>query len=277
MNAVYVPLSYVDVAIAASLVALNAAISIALGLGLARRLLLAAARMTVQLLLVGLVLKTLFSIENPWLTLAAALFMGLVAGREILARQETPLAGPWGYGVGAVSIMAAGGLVTVFGLTVQIAHDPWYAPRFALPLFGMILGNGMTGIALGLDGLTSLARRERPAIEAALTLGATRWQALRPYLRRALATGLMPVINAMAATGIVSLPGMMTGQILSGVAPTEAVKYQLLIMFLIAGSTGLGVLAAVFGTALRLTDQRHRLRLDRLVRHGSTDGSTAKE
>lgn len=74
----------------------------------------------------------------------------------------------------------------------------------------------------------------------------------------------MPIINAMAATGVVALPGMMTGQILSGVDPTEAVKYQLLIMFLIGGATGLGVLsAAAIGTG-RLTDRRHRLRLDRL-------------
>jgi putative ABC transport system permease protein len=74
----------------------------------------------------------------------------------------------------------------------------------------------------------------------------------------------MPIINSMAATGIVSLPGMMTGQILSGVDPTEAVKYQLLVMFLIGGSTGLGVLMAVLGSVYRLTDERHRLRLDRL-------------
>ncbi|PLX35795.1 MAG: iron export ABC transporter permease subunit FetB [Hyphomicrobiales bacterium] len=264
MDSTYLPLTYVDVAIAAGLVILNAALSIALELGLARRLLLAAARMTVQLVLVGLVLKTLFEISSPWLTAAAALFMALVAGREILARQETPLSGSWGYGIGTTSILIAGSLVTIFGLVVQIGEDPWYAPRYALPLFGMILGNGMTGIALGLDTLTAQARRERAAIEANLCLGATRWQAMRPFIRRALSTGMMPIINAMSATGVVSLPGMMTGQILSGVAPTEAVKYQLLVMFLIAGSTGLGVLGAVYATALRLTDPRHRLRLDRL-------------
>jgi putative ABC transport system permease protein len=75
----------------------------------------------------------------------------------------------------------------------------------------------------------------------------------------------MPIINSMAATGVVALPGMMTGQILAGVDPAEAVKYQILIMFLIAGATGTGVLLAVLGTAWRLTDDRHRLRLDRLA------------
>jgi putative ABC transport system permease protein len=72
----------------------------------------------------------------------------------------------------------------------------------------------------------------------------------------------MPTINGMAAIGLVSLPGMMTGQILAGVEPVDAVKYQLLIMFLIAGGTGLGTLAAVMGGARLLTDHRHRLRLD---------------
>ena len=93
-------------------------------------------------------------------------------------------------------------------------------------------------------------RRDRPTVT--------------PFTRRALRSGFMPIINAMAATGVVSLPGMMTGHILSGVDPAEAVKYQLLIMFLIGGATGLGVLGAVLGSVWRLTDQRHRLRLDRL-------------
>jgi putative ABC transport system permease protein len=89
---------------------------------------------------------------------------------------------------------------------------------------------------------------------------------LRPSLRTALRDGMMPIINAMSAAGIVSLPGMMTGQILAGAEPTEAIKYQILIFFLIAGATALGVLVAVCGGAWRLTDSRHRLRLDRLRR-----------
>jgi len=88
---------------------------------------------------------------------------------------------------------------------------------------------------------------------------------MRPFTRKALTSGFMPIINAMAATGIVSLPGMMTGQILAGVEPTQAVRYQLLIMFLIGGATGLGVLMAVLSGVWRLSDDRHRLRLDRLA------------
>jgi putative ABC transport system permease protein len=123
----------------------------------------------------------------------------------------------------------------------------------------------MTGIALGLDTLSTGLSRERASVEAQLALGATRWDATRPLVRRSLRSGLMPIINSMAAAGIVALPGMMTGQILAGADPVEAVKYQVLIMFLIAGGTALGAVTAVLGGVARLTDARHRLRLDRLV------------
>ena len=128
----------------------------------------------------------------------------------------------------------------------------------------MILGNTMTGIAIGLNTLTGQIKRERAAIETTLALGETRAVAFRPFVRSAVRTGMTPIVNAMSAAGVVSLPGMMTGQILSGVDPLEAIKYQILIMFLIAGGTSIGVVTAVHAAALRLSDARHRLRLDRL-------------
>lgn len=260
----YIPLSGWDILLASVFLALNAGLSLALQLGLARKLAVAAARMVVQLLMVGLVLKTVFALASPWVTALLALSMIGFAGYEIRARQDRRLTGLWGFSIGAGAMMAAAALVTVFALTTQIRPDPWWSPQFALPLFGMILGNTMTGISLGLDTLHSTLDRERRAIEARLLLGETRLVALQAPLRHALRSGFTPIINAMAATGVVSLPGMMTGQILSGVDPQEAVKYQLLIMFLIGGATGLGVLGAVIGSAARLTDTRHRLRLDRL-------------
>ncbi len=260
----YIELSYFDLAAAAVFLVANGLLSLALNLGLERQLLISSARMIVQLLAVGLVLKAIFATASPWLTLLIALAMVAFAGREVWARQERRLTGKWGYGIGATAMLFAGATVTVVALTQQIEPVPWWSPRFALPLFGMILGNTMTGVSLGLDTLNNALYREQRAIEAQLLLGHTRWQAVRPFAKRALRSGFMPIINAMAATGVVSLPGMMTGQILSGVDPTEAVKYQLLIMFLIAGATGLGVLGAVFANIWRLTDHRHRLRLDRL-------------
>jgi putative ABC transport system permease protein len=152
----------------------------------------------------------------------------------------------------------------VFALTTQVSPDPWYNPRYALPILGMILGNTMNGVSIGLDRLVSGAVTRRAAIEAQLMLGATAPEALRPVTRDAMRAGLIPTVNGMAAAGLVSLPGMMTGQILAGVEPVEAVKYQILIMFLIGGGTGLGLFTAVMLGRRRLTDVRHRLRLDRL-------------
>jgi len=150
-------------------------------------------------------------------------------------------------------------------LTSALRPDPWYDPRYGLPLLGMILGNTMTGVSLGLSSLTNGLVQRRAAVEARLMLGHDRRSACGPVIRQAMRNALMPIINVMSATGVVSIPGMMTGQILGGVPPSEAVKYQILIMFLIAGGVGMGAVAAVFGGVYRLTDSRHRLRLDRLM------------
>ena len=260
-----IPLHYTDLALAALLLLVNGGLSVRMALGLERPLAVAAVRMVVQLSLVGLVLKQLFALESPWLTLAAALVMLLFAGQEAMARQERRLVGWWAYGIGTGAMGFAAMLVMLLALTTAIRPSPWWDARYAIPLLGMVLGNAMSGVSLALNTLTSAAVRERAAIEAQLALGRTLWTALRPVLRHALRTGLMPTINSMAATGVVALPGMMTGQILSGIDPSEAVKYQILIMFLIAGATGLGVLIATLAAVRRLSDARQRLRLDRLA------------
>ncbi len=264
----YIQLSYGDLVLPALLVVMDGALSVVHSLKLERQLAIATVRMVIQLVLVGYVLTFLFAVVSPLWTALAALVMVLFASREIVARQKRRLPGIWSYGLGAACTMLAAGTVTMFALLTQLRPDPWYHPRYALPLLGMILGNTMTGISLGLDVLTNSLVRDRAAVEARLALGATRYQALLPVIRDALRSGFTPIMNSMAAIGLVSLPGMMTGQILAGVEPVDAAKYQLLIMFLIAGGTGLGTLAAVLGGALLMTDHRHRLRLDRLSTQG---------
>ena len=261
----YIALSYWDLAVASVLVLVDAILSIVFGLRIHRSLLIAAIRMTVQLMLVGLVLTFLFAAVSPLWTGLTALGMILFAGLEITQRQERRLFGWWSYGLGTGCMMVASVVVTVIALLTALRPTPWYDPRYAIPLLGMVLGNCMTGIALGLHTLTTSFVTRRASVEAQLMLGATRWGATAPVTREALRSALMPTINSMSATGLVSLPGMMTGQILGGVPPVEAVKYQLLVMFLIAGGTGLGAVAAVLGGVFRLTDGRHRLRLDRIA------------
>ena len=260
-----IALSNFDLALAACLVLVHAALSLALSLGLGRMLVIAVARMVIQLALLALVLQYLFETVSPWLTLLAALVMIGFAGHEAVARLSRKFSGPWGHGISTASVLLAAMLIMTYVLTTQVQPEPWYNPRYAIPLLGMLLGNTMTGIALGLNTLTATASRERAAIEAQLTLGATIWRAMRPTLREAMRSGLIPIINAMVATGLISIPGMMTGQMLAGASPESAIRYQMLVMFMLAGATGIGVFAAVHAGTWRLTDARHRLRLDRLA------------
>lgn len=261
----YVPLDLSDIALAAVLLIVNGVISLALGLGLERSMAVAASRMVVQLALVALALKFIFEVNSPFWTVLLALIMAGAAAYEVMARQERRVRGLAAQALGAGPPFLAGLVATLFAATVIISPDPWYAPRYILPILGMMLGNALSGTSLVLDYITQAALRDRAGIEARIALGATRFEAMHDVLRRGIRTGLMPILTAMAATGIVSLPGMMTGQILAGIDPVSAAKYQIMIMLLIAGATGVAVVMAGVGAVLLLTDERHRLRLDRIA------------
>lgn len=254
-----------DLAIAAVLILLDGALSIALGLGLHRQLAVAATRMVLQLLLIGVVLRAVFAIAAPPVTLAVILVMVGIAAREVAVRPEQRLTGYGNYWVGASAVAAATFLTSVLALTTALRPSPWYDARYAIPLAGIVLGNVLNSASLALDALLGAVVRERAAIEAQLALGATITAAMRRLVRAAIRRGLLPIVNQMSAAGVVTLPGIMTGQILAGLDPMEAVKYQILLMFLLAGGAGLGAVAAVLLAARRLTDARQRLRLDRLV------------
>lgn len=260
-----IPLGPLELGLASSLVLLLALLTWRARLGVSSGMLIAALRTVIQLTLIGLVLEALFATSRfLWIALIA-LVMLLLAGREVVARSRRRLTGAWSFGIGTLSMFLSSFSIAVLTLIVIIGPEPWYAPRYAIPLLGMMLGNTMTGVALGLDRLTDGVYRQRALIENRLMLG-DRWQAAVEDIRRdAMRAGMIPTINAMAAAGVVSLPGMMTGQILAGAAPAMAVQYQILIMFIITAGTGFGTLAAVLVGSRRLFDERERLRLDRLT------------
>lgn len=261
----YINLSLLDLGLASFLIFINGGLSLALGLGLERTLLINTVRMTVQLMAIGFVLKFIFMQTSPFWTFGLALIMIALAGREILSRQTYHLKGFKAYGLGASTLFFVGFFCTLFAIGLLVQPDPWYSPQYFLPILGMIIGNTMTGIGLGMETFTTSIKREQGAVEGRLSLGQPRFIALGDHVRQAMKTGMMPIINAMAASGIISLPGMMTGQIIAGVDPIEATKYQLMIMFLIAGGTALGTTGGVIGMVYLLTDDRHRLRLERIT------------
>lgn len=233
-------------------------------MGIGRRIVISAARASVQLFAVGFILKALFDNAEPIFMFFVVGFMVLVATREIVARQEAGFSGWWSFGIGGLSLFLSSCLIALFALTVILAPTPWYTPQYAIPLLGMLLGNTMNGISLALDRLVREVVRERGAIEARLLLGHTGQAAIRPFMREAVRAAMIPITNTMAVSGVVTLPGMMTGQILAGNAPTTAAHYQIMILFLIAAGTGFGTMAGIWLAAHRFFDERQRLRLDRL-------------
>jgi putative ABC transport system permease protein len=253
-----------DLALAAILVLALSLMTWLLHLRIGGQMLVSALRTVVQLLLLGLVLEYLFAHANLLWVGLMAIAMLLVAGREVMARQQRPFGGWWGYGLGTLSMFISAFAVTLFGLQLVVKPQPWFQPQYAIPLLGMMLGNTMNGVALTLDRLTQTAWQQRAIIEARLLLGEEAPAAIRDIVRDSVRTGLIPIINAMAAAGIISIPGMMTGQMLAGNSPANAAKYQILIMFMIAAGTGFAALTASWLGARRLFDDRQRLRLERL-------------
>ena len=253
----YISLSAGQVGLAASLIVVNGLVSLVLRLGMERTLALASLRTVVQLLLVGFVLEWVFAVDRWYLVIAILSIMTLAAGITAGQRNRRRFPGIWLNTI--VSIWAASWLVTAFGLFVVIRDmTTWYQPQYAIPLLGMVLGNSLNGTSIGLNAFTETLVARREQVEAALTLGATRWEAARKPLQEAVRTGMIPIINAMMVVGIVSLPGMMTGQLLSNAKPMDAVKYQIVIMFLIASATALCTVCVILLSFLRFFNTKHQ-------------------
>ncbi|MEQ8786431.1 MAG: iron export ABC transporter permease subunit FetB [Pirellulaceae bacterium] len=260
----YLKLDFWQVALAAMLIVVNGVISIILRLKLERSLALASVRTIGQLLLVGLVLEWIFQQDRWYAVLAMAAMMTLIAGATAAGRSQRRYPGIWLNTI--VSVWASAWLVTALAL-LAVFHgiDKWYQPQYSIPLLGMVLGNTLNGITLGLNTFTESLATRREQVEMRFTLGATRWEAARPPLQHAVRTGMIPIINSMMVVGVVSLPGMMTGQLLSGTSPLEAVKYQIVIMFLIASATALGTVGAVLLSFRRLFNADHQFRYEQIT------------
>ncbi len=253
----YIELTYGQVALAALLIVINGIVSIMLQLRMEKLLAIAALRTTVQLLLVGLVLESVFRLERWYVVIALASVMTLIAGVTAAKRSDRRYRGMWLNTI--ISLWASAWIVTGYALLFVFREmEHWYHAQYAIPLLGMVLGNTLNGVSVGLNTFTeSLVTRDRE-VETLLALGATRWEAARRPIRHAVRTGMIPIVNSMMVVGLVSLPGMMTGQLVSGMAPIQAVKYQIVIMFLIASGTALGTVGIVLLSFERLFNHDHQ-------------------
>lgn len=197
-------------------------------------IILSSIRMTVQLILVGFILTYIFDNPSVWFSLIALLLMLTFAVINTFQRVENvPLDMKK---IVAVAMFVGTGITIFYFIFLVFRVDPWFRPQYFIPIAGMMIGNSMTGITLGIDGLINGMKDNRTVIENALMLGGKPSLIMREITGRVFYQSLLPTINSMMGMGIVFLPGMMTGQILAGAPPLEAIKYQIAIMLGIMGS-----------------------------------------
>jgi putative ABC transport system permease protein len=251
------PIDLWQLGLALAFVLLAGCTSLWLKLGLGKDLLVATLRTFAQLYLMGYLLLHIFELRIPWLVLLIFGFMIFFAARIVWGRVKSR-------GIGLfkpvlISMLLSYGVITYVVVDVIIQADPWWEPRYFLPMGGMVAGNSMNAIALALERLFAEAKNRRDQIELMLTLGADYREATAEIFSEAVRAGMIPSINAMMAVGVVFLPGMMTGQILGGNDPITAIKYQIVVMLMIVGSAAMGSVMAVLLARKRLFNRRVQL------------------
>jgi UDP-glucose/iron transport system permease protein len=251
-------LSWWQLGFAVLLVAVVAAISLRQHLGLERDLAIGAVRTIVQLYLVGLILAAVFAAARWYWVLLILAVMAAVAAHAAITRLSKPVPGI--YGIAATALTISTGLTLAYVIGVVVQPHPWWHPQYLIPIAGMILGHSMTSAALAGERLQADLSARRDEVEARLALGFSGREAVQPLVRAALRAAMIPTVNGMMTVGLVQLPGMMTGQILAGASPLTAIRYQIVVTFMLAVATAVGSLLFVRLTAGKYLTPAHQLR-----------------
>jgi putative ABC transport system permease protein len=242
-----IPLDFTDLALALGLIVIAIALSFWQQLGLEGQFLLATARTIVQLAVAGYVLAVVLDPDqpNPGLVLVFGLLMltlVTVVTRNRISK-KVPRLFPWVW----ASLGLSAVLIVGYAQLLVIQPTPLYSPQYLIPLLAVILGNAMNAAAITGERLVTTLNRSQVEIETHLSLGATPTQALKPYRREAMRAGLLPTLNSMTIVGIATLPGILTGQLLGGVDPLDAVSYQILILLMITVANLIAILVLSTG------------------------------
>lgn len=256
-----IELNFIRIAWALGLAAIAIGLSLWQKLGLAGDLAIATVRTVVQLFAVGIFLSVVFTLRDPGLVLLVLLVMITIAALTARNRigKDIPRLVLWLWG----AILASTALTITYAMTIVVRPTLWYEPRYLIPLTGMVLGNALNAASITGERLVNSLRNHSIDIETHLSLGATPTQAIAIYRREAIKAGLIPTVNSMAVVGLVTLPGMITGQILGGADPLNAAFYQMLIMFMLAFATlttsilvTYGIKRQFFNQAMQLIDPK---------------------
>jgi putative ABC transport system permease protein len=248
-----------DLVWALGMIAIAIGISSWQKLGLELPLANATLRTVVQLLGVGYILAVIFQIKNAIAVLAVLMVMLTIA--TITARNRIGKKIPQLLPVVFGSLFFSTALTLSYTNLLIIQPDTWYEPQYLIPLAGIVLGNAMNGAAIAGERLVSTISSSRLEIETHLSLGATGEQAVTTYRKEAIRAGLIPTLNQMMVVGIVTLPGMITGQLLSGIDPLDAASYQILIMLMLAFTNLLTTVLVTQGLTRQFFNPQSQLEL----------------
>ena len=239
-----VDIGYVELFSASALMLVAGLVSWKLELGQTRRIAVSSVRCFVQLLAAGFLLTYLFEFQTWWLVLLVLAAMVIAATQIATSRVKSRIPGLWADVFLSIIVSS---MVIAFIVVEGIIHaDPWYNARQVIPIVGMIMGNAMAAVAVAIDRLFADMDARAPEMFSLVALGATPHEAAAPSLKAAIGAGMTPVLANMSAAGIVTFPGMMTGQLLAGADPLAAAKYQIVVLLMISAATTLSVVIICF-------------------------------
>lgn len=222
-------------------------------LNLEKELLIGSLRAVAQLTVIGFILTYVFDASSPWLTTCILLLM---------IYNATTVAAKRGHGIGRVKQISylsilAGLVITLGGLV--LFNTVQYQPSQIIPISGMIVGNAMVALGIAFGRLRDGFRQRRDEVETKLCLGAKPMEAARSIVQDSIRAAMQPTVDSMKTVGIVQLPGMMTGLILAGSSPLLAIKYQIMVSFMLAGAVSIASFLACFWAYRRFFNAAEQL------------------
>ncbi|KFI94109.1 ABC transporter ATP-binding protein [Bifidobacterium saguini DSM 23967] len=242
--------------VALVMVAIAAGISELMRINIGKTLLWSACRALLQLCAMGFIIGYVIRANNVFLVFAVIAVMLVAAVQITLSRAKgvpKGLAGPVLLSL-TITMLLMISLVT----ELVVRPHPWYAPQLVVPLTGMLLGNTVSALAVGLSRFYESMNERRDEIDTLLALGSTAWEAARPSIVSSIRLGLLPTTATLASCGIVTIPGMMAGQVIAGGDPLEAAKYQFVVFAAIAALTLVAdslIMTMVYRTCFTTDDQ----------------------
>lgn len=254
-----IKISYLSLFFYLLLLVIPVAILVYLKLKMVRSLLISMGRMIIQLAFVGVYLGYIFQLNNPFVNTLWILIMMVVANQQILRRSGLKFKIFFLYTFPSYVITIGFSFVTFL---IVFDMGTFFSARYLIPIGGMVMGNMLRGNIVSLDRFyDSLSRREEEYIYY-ISLGASRREALLPFISEALKSALSPYLATVATMGLVALPGMMTGQILGGASPAVAIQYQMMIMIAIFVASSISTFLGILFSIVPSIDACGRIRKD---------------